>query len=89
MSDTEKPAIDPTEQKRLDTVHNERTKLTATWLNNLGVGAIVAGVIAPSISAIGNGDEAVIPLVSTGLAWILVGIALHMLGRKILGRMRP
>lgn len=34
----------------MSTVHNERVKLRSTALNNLGVGAIIAGVIAPVVS---------------------------------------
>jgi hypothetical protein len=30
--------------------HNERVRLLATALNNLGVGAILAGLIAPMVN---------------------------------------
>ena len=33
-------------------IHNERTKLTATWLNGLATAAVAVGSIAPSIAAV-------------------------------------
>jgi hypothetical protein len=36
-------------------IHNARIQLLATALNNLGVGAILAGVIVPSINGTGMG----------------------------------
>jgi hypothetical protein len=33
-------------------VHNERTKLTATWLNTLATALIAAGVFAPAVAAL-------------------------------------
>ena len=46
-------------------IHNERTKLTAAWLNTLGAASIVAGVLAP-IAAAGFG------LPGYSLRWTLV-----------------
>ena len=50
-------------------IHIEQTKLLATAFNNLGVGAILAGVIAPTV----NGSVA--DLVHIG-AWIALGTSL-------------
>jgi len=36
----------------LKAVHNERLKLLATALNNLGVATIVTGLIAPLVSSL-------------------------------------
>lgn len=33
-------------------IHNERTKIMATWLNTLASGAIITGVLAPTIAVI-------------------------------------
>ena len=33
-------------------VHNERTKLTANWLNTLAAGIILTGAVAPLVAAI-------------------------------------
>ena len=31
-------------------IYNKRVKLFATWLNNMGVGAVIAGVITPIVA---------------------------------------
>lgn len=79
-------ASDPNEveQKRLDLVHNERAKLTATWLNNLGVGSIVAGFIAPSLTLIASDTSRLLVGLAAAIIWILIGMALHSMGRSVL-----
>lgn len=75
---------DDAEQKRLATIHNERTKLTATWMNNVGVGCVIAGFLAPSLQAVIS-DRPHGPLLVIGFAiWFLIGVALHFMGRAIL-----
>lgn len=62
-------------------IHNARVQLLATALNNLGVGAVLAGVIAPTIN--GNvGDAAHI------VAWLVLGADLIALAQIMLGRLR-
>ncbi len=67
---------------RVNLAHNERVKLLATALNNLGLAFIVSGVVVPVISgrAVGGG-------VLT-LAWFGLGAALHLCGQFVLGRLR-
>ena len=36
---------------------NERIKLRATWFNNVSIGMFLAGIIVPSITAIGKTEE--------------------------------
>jgi hypothetical protein len=79
---------DDNEQKRLDLVHNERTKLTATWLNNLGVGALVAGFIAPSITLLTLDGTRLIISITMAVTWILIGLGLHLLGRWFMRSLR-
>jgi hypothetical protein len=62
-------------------VHNERIKLLASALNNLGVGAILAGVVAPLVSGTFGGPGRVI-------AWIVMGADLIALAQLVLGRLR-
>jgi hypothetical protein len=61
--------------------HNARVQLLSTALNNLGVGAILAGIIAPSING-RIGDIAHI------VAWLVVGADLIALAQALLGRLR-
>jgi hypothetical protein len=50
-------------------IHIEQTKLLATAFNNLGVGAILAGVIVPTV----NGTVADLAHI---VAWVALGISL-------------
>ena len=72
-------------------VHNERTKLTATWINTLAAAFIAAGAVAP-IAAILYGLSAfpVAPerLVGLAIACVAIGVGIHMLARAELGRLR-
>jgi hypothetical protein len=58
-----------------------RLQLLATALNNLGVGAVLAGVIAPTINGT-VGDAAHI------VAWLVLGADLIALAQIMLGRLR-
>ncbi len=72
------------EQKRLDLVHNERLKLTATWMNNVGVGCVVAGFLAPSLQAIASSNDNRAFLLAGFAVWFFIGVALHFMGRAVL-----
>lgn len=61
--------------------HNERVKLLATTLNNLGVATIIAGIVAPAINGI-VGD------ISHIGAWFVFGVDLIVLAQLCLGRLR-
>jgi len=76
------------EQKRLDTIHNERVKLMATWMNNVGVGCVIAGFLAPSIGAATLELPKAAWLILAQMIWIPIGVALHFMGRRILGGLR-
>jgi hypothetical protein len=55
--------------------HNERVKLFATMLNNLGVATIIAGIVAPAVTG-AAGD-----LTHIG-AWFAFGADLIVLARR-------
>jgi hypothetical protein len=61
-------------------IRNERVKLLASAFNNLGVGAILAGVIAPSVHGT-VADAAHIAI------WLVAGADLIWLGQIWLGRL--
>ncbi|MGD0109226.1 MAG: hypothetical protein ABSC06_35090 [Rhodopila sp.] len=62
-------------------IHNERTKLLATALNNIGVGAILAGIVTPMI----RGD---INAVASFVVWLVIGLDFLWLAYIVLGRLR-
>ena len=75
----------------MSAIHNERTKLTANWLNAMESGVIITGVVAPSIAvlfqfSIGIGFSPLL-LTAASCVWLSCGIALHLLARKVLGRL--
>ncbi len=73
-------------------IHNERTKLTANWLDRAGTAAITVGVIAPLATALyGIGPASILPaILIVGVAvWFLTGLGLHLAGRYVLSRLKP
>jgi hypothetical protein len=59
-------------------VHNERVKLTATWLNTLASATATVGVLAPLASIIyGLGPSPMSPaiFVASGAIWFLAALA--------------
>lgn len=72
-------------------VENERTKLLASTLNNIGVATIITGVVAPAAAAL-YGHRAISSDATAfliGYIWLLSGIGLHVLAQATLGRLRP
>ena len=68
----------------MHTIHNARVQLPATMVNIIGVAFVVAGFVAPAVTR---------QLPDTGrtavtLAWIGIGIALHLVAQLVLGRLR-
>jgi hypothetical protein len=72
-------------------VENERTKLTANWLNALATALVAAGLFAPGaallygISQLPIGFEYMVAL---ALGCLALGAAIHIAGRAVLGRLR-
>jgi p-aminobenzoyl-glutamate transporter AbgT len=72
-------------------VENERTKLLATALNNVGVATLITGVVAPTAATLygaANAGKDHWWFVVAGV-WFLAGIGLHVLGQVVLGRLKP
>ncbi len=73
-------------------IHNERAKLSATFLNNIAVGVIGSGLIAPFFVALyGLGNLTAEQIRFIGLAapgWVLLGVGLHFLARAVLGGLK-
>lgn len=72
-------------------VHNERTKLTASWLNTLATATVAAGVFAPLaalIYGVSQTPPSSLPFAALTVACFVFGAFLHFLGRLVLGRLR-
>jgi hypothetical protein len=72
-------------------VHNERTKLTAGWINTLATALVAAGFFAPvaaliyGISPLPIGAHIMVAL---ALGCLGLGAGIHVVGRTVLGRLR-
>jgi hypothetical protein len=72
-------------------VFNERTKLTASWLNTLATALIAAGGFAPAAAFLYGLQSSSVDgrfLVGLILGCAVSGGCLHWLGRVLLGRLR-
>jgi len=69
-------------------VHNESVKLLAATINNVGIASIVTGVVAPSagfIYGVGQPMQSV-RVFGAVLAWLAVGVGLHLISQRVLRR---
>jgi len=65
----------------MDTIiYNARVQLGAAALNNLGIGAIMAGIVGPAVN--GTVDVGHI------IWWFILGVDLIALAQTLLGRLR-
>ena len=70
--------------------NDNRTELTASWLNILAAGVISTGSVAQLVFAAGGRDTATFKqAVVVALACLAVGIALHLIARLLVGSARP
>jgi hypothetical protein len=65
----------------------EQIKLTASWLNTIAAGCVVAGGVGPSIKLILFSNPPVVFLFVFFLVWFAIGTALHMIARAVLKRL--
>lgn len=68
-------------------VHNEKTKLTATWLNSVAAAAVAVGGIAPSVAAV-TGTIGALAALALFAFWVSAGVGLHLWARSILSRLK-
>ena len=71
---------------------NERKKLSATFLNNVAVAVIATGLVAPFFAVLyGLSSLTAEQVRFFGLAapgWVLMGAAIHYVGRAVLGGLK-
>ncbi|BBK32997.1 hypothetical protein EDC65_4391 [Stella humosa] len=72
-------------------IQNEQAKLTGTFLNGTAIAALVAGTIAPFASLLYGVNPPVaspVGVVASAGTLILVGVALHILARSLLRKLK-
>ncbi len=72
--------------------YNERVKLLATYINNMAVAAITAGVLGPLAARVylPNHSPGIVPtavLISVGFMFTLLSIGLHAFARFLMGQL--
>ncbi|HEX8166970.1 MAG TPA: hypothetical protein VF601_14455 [Beijerinckiaceae bacterium] len=75
----------------MSVIHNERVKLTATWLNTLASATATVGVLAPLASIVyglGPSQPSLIALVPAMAIWFFAALALHLGARRMLRGLR-
>ena len=79
-------------------VHNERAKLSAGFLNAIGIALIGVGALAP-LAALPSASRSLgerlgdaVPALLSGLPewplWVLMGLAMHGLANYVLGSLK-
>ncbi len=72
----------------MNAIHNERVKLAASALSNVGVAIAVTGAVTPVISLLYGIVPFSFTLFKAGPSLLLVGVALHILAQLFLGRLK-
>lgn len=70
-------------------IHNERTKLTAPYLNGVAIALFAVGAIAPVVSVLNGATGSGLGVALMAVVCIAVTAVLHFLARIFLGRLRP
>jgi hypothetical protein len=71
--------------EQLNTVHNERLKLLANFMNTISVAFIVTSFVIPSITGqLAGGIRLVV-----AISWICLAFGLNCSAQLVLGYLRP
>jgi uncharacterized protein involved in exopolysaccharide biosynthesis len=70
--------------------HNERVKLTATWMNSIASGTVLVGIVAPAAAMLyGTATpKGGILAVLGGVLFLFSGIGLHFQARRQMKELR-
>jgi ABC-type methionine transport system permease subunit len=77
-------------EEALSDTEKEQIKLRATFLNNIGIGAILVGTLTPITRLIygeSNGGLASAVALGTPVACFVIGVTLHLTAMKVLERL--
>lgn len=71
-------------------IHNERWKLTATYLNGMAIAILAVGGLAPLVSyASASSSIGPVALAGLGVGCLVASAGLHLMARKVLERLKP
>lgn len=70
-------------------IHNERTKLSATYLNGVAIAVMAVGGLGPLIAVLNGGTAPAVGLAIVSVICFAGSAALHFLARRLLGSLIP
>ncbi|KZD09319.1 amino acid transporter [Oceanibaculum pacificum] len=70
-------------------VHNERIKLSATWLNGLSIAIFAVGGFAPLLTRLYDGRTLDKSLLGISVSCFLAAFGIHLIARAVLRRLKP
>ncbi|MDQ0512711.1 amino acid transporter [Ancylobacter amanitiformis] len=70
-------------------VHNERTKLSATYLNGVAIAVMAVGGLGPLISVLNGGSTPAAGIAIVSVICFAGSVTLHLLARRLLGSLEP
>lgn len=70
-------------------IHNEQTKLTATFLNGMALAIFAVGGLGPMVTAAYGERGPSFFLLAMALYCLAAAFALHFMARRILRRLEP
>jgi hypothetical protein len=68
-------------------IRNERVKLTASALDRASTGCLVVGIFAP-LAAFPQSTNSRAGLIVSVMVWLAAAVVLHIVARRVLGRLR-
>lgn len=71
----------------MNAIHNERVKLAASALSNMGIAIIITGLVTAFAAVLHGAAPLNATLLPTALALALIGFALLAVARLLLGRL--
>ncbi|MGG7578265.1 amino acid transporter [Rhizobium sp. Nf11,1] len=80
---------EPDFDKLAVTIHNERLKLLATFLNGIGISVFAVGGLAPVFSSLYNSGGPTLFLMLVSIVCFLTACTLHYSASTVLKRMKP
>ncbi|MFT0859330.1 amino acid transporter [Ancylobacter sp. G4_0304] len=70
-------------------IHNERTKLSATYLNGVAIAVMAVGGLGPVVSVLNGGSASAASVAAVSVICLAGSITLHFLARRLLGSLEP
>ncbi len=68
-------------------VENERTKLTAGWLDRASTVCLAVGIATPVSGLVAGSQGLSASLIVTCYGWLIAAVGLHLVARWVLGRL--